>query len=81
MYRTRCDWNDGFYKVEDALENFNIENDQDNEIYNCVQELLVSEDQDGRIFRDCEWNYDTLYSLIENEELLQDAQLCLEHII
>jgi hypothetical protein len=81
MYRTRCDWSDGFYKVEDALGDFHIENDQDSEIYNCVQERLNSDEQDGRIFRDCMWNYDVLYSIVENQELLQDAQLCLEHII
>jgi virulence-associated protein VapD len=79
MYRTRCDWSDGFYRVEDALGDFDVKNPQDGEICDCVSSCLSS-DSDGRVFRDCEWNYDVLFSLVENKELLQDTRLCLENI-
>ena len=78
MENVRHDWNDGCGEVEYALGEFSshIENDTDNEIYVSVN-LAISRfhyDRDGRYFRDCEWNYSSLYTLVEEENLVDDAQ-------
>lgn len=73
MEATRNDWNDGFYKVENALASFVVEKDLDKEIEKELQELLNSEEQDGRIFRDCQYNYGYLYTLT-NPAIVQDYQ-------
>jgi hypothetical protein len=37
-------------------------------------------DVDGRVFRDTRWNYDKLFELVNDQQLLADARLCMEHI-
>lgn len=78
MYKTRCDFSDGCGRVAVELSNFDTENEQDQKIYECIGELCSEWQCDGRVFRDCEWNYDVLYSLVKNKELYDDAMLCLE---
>lgn len=73
MEATRNDWNDGFYKVENALASFVVEKDLDKEIEKELQELVIGEEQDGRIFRDCQYNYGYLYTLA-NPVIVQDYQ-------
>lgn len=73
MLDTRLDWNDGFYRVIYALNDFEAETDEDKEIVDCISKLLESNIRDGRIFRDCEWNYDRLFDSIEDRQLVEDA--------
>lgn len=73
MEAVRNDWNDGFGPVEWALGSFVVETEEDKEIEACIQELLDSEEEDGRIFRDCEYNYSVLYSKVD-PDLMQDYE-------
>ena len=79
MEATRNDWNDGFYKVENALASFVVEKDLDKEIEKELQELVIGEEQDGRIFRDCQHNYDYLYSLA-TPAIVQDYQTLSQYL-
>ena len=73
MEAVRNDWNDGFGPVERAISKFTVETEEDKEIEACIQDLLESEEQDGRIFRDCEYNYSFLYGKV-SEEILNDYE-------
>lgn len=73
MEAVRNDWNDGFGPVEWAISKFTVETEEDKEIETCIQGLLESEEQDGRIFRDCEYNYSFLYGKV-SEEILNDYE-------
>lgn len=73
MMETRNDWSDGFYRVEDALGRFSVVTDEDHRIYECVNLLTEDDyDVDGRVFRDCAWNYDVLFGLVLDKGLLED---------
>jgi hypothetical protein len=74
MLSVREDWNDGCGPVEYALGQYKIEDDIDNEIYDCVSEMIniFNDDRDGRYFRDCKYNYDTLFTMVDGE-LYTDA--------
>ena len=67
MERVRNDWNDGCDPVIDALHRFRIENDTDKEIVVNVSGLTAdwSNQMDGRIFRDANWNYSRIRALAE----------------
>lgn len=71
MMDTRGDWNDGFYRVEDAIQDFIVEKDVDQKIVDDVGSYLDGEYSDGRVFRDCKYNYGVLFDLVE-EDLKQD---------
>ncbi len=75
LEKNRGDWNDGCDYAETGLENFKIECDEDQKIYNEINDLCVNfgENPDGRCFRDCEYNYSYLYSKA-NAELYNDLQ-------
>lgn len=62
MAYTRGDCSEGFWRVEEALESFVVESEQDAEIAACVADGFG--DTDGRVFRDMRWNYDALYELV-----------------
>lgn len=81
--QTRGDWSDGFYRVEAALKRFTIESDQDKDIAADLTGCLrrgEDGDRDGRIFRDTEWSYDKLWTLVTDGQLLHDARTCLENV-
>jgi hypothetical protein len=67
MLSVRKDWNNGCDPVENAIGNFSIEATHDNEIYYNVNETIkrFHYDQDGRVFRDCEWNYGAIFTLVD----------------
>lgn len=79
MKETRNDWSNGFYRVLYALLCFKVENEFDNDVIDLIQAILDDEedDGDGRIFRDCEINYNDLYEKV-NSELFQDYERLLE---
>lgn len=71
MKKTRDDWRDGCYMVEKALNSFNVESDTDNNICRTISDLVNNWGGDGRVFRDCEYNYDILYAMVD-KDLLAD---------
>lgn len=78
MQQTRGDWSEGPWRVRDALDGFQIETTEDKDIANDV--LAGLEDFcDGRVFRDCRWNYDALFASIPDQQLAADAQTALRH--
>jgi hypothetical protein len=72
MEKTRSSWVDGFYLVEDALGRFSIDTDADKKIYSELRSILDGDERDGRIFRDCEYNYSALRDFVSNKDLLDD---------
>lgn len=77
MQKTRGDWNEGAYRVENAL--FSPENDTEKAINADVASYL-EDFEDGRVFRDCTWNYNRIFSLIAetDPELVSDYQQACE---
>lgn len=78
MNDVRNDWNDGFGRVEWAISQFVIETEEDKEIEAEINEILESEERDGRIFRDCNYNYSVLYQKV-NPEIMQDYETFKEY--
>jgi hypothetical protein len=81
--QTRGDWSEGFWRVQRAFDRFRINDERDKEIAADICGCLSSGDdghRDGRVFRDTRWNYDKLFDLVADQQLLTDARLCLEHI-
>jgi len=58
MIRNRIDWSDGPDIVRSELRHFAVENDIDKLIYECLSNCVDNWDGDGRVFRDCEYNYE-----------------------
>lgn len=81
--QTRGDWSEGGWRVDGALKRFTIETNQDKDIAadlcGCLRALSEG-DTDGRTFRDTEWNYDKLFGLVADKQLLADAQTCLANM-
>lgn len=74
MEETRNDWNDGYGRVQYAISGFQVETEEDKEIFDEIYELSHEyEDIDGRVFRDCEYNYSFLYGKV-SEEILSDYE-------
>ena len=81
MRQVRGDWNDGCDPVEGALSGFTATTTIDKEIEKCVSEAIDNfngDCRDGRIFRDCGWNYDAILGQVKDEVLLKDAELAYE---
>lgn len=74
MEETRNDWNDGYGRVQYAISGFQVETEEDKEIFDEIYELSHEyEDIDGRVFRDCEFNYSFLYGKV-SQEILSDYE-------
>jgi hypothetical protein len=73
---TRGDWSERYYRVQDAFNRFKINDDRDKEIAADIMGCLGGESdfRDGRVFRDTNWNYDKLLTLVP-EQLRTDAML------
>lgn len=78
MMDTRLDWSEGFYRVEDAIQDFIVETLVDQMIVDDVSSYLDGE-CDGRVFRDCNYNYDVLFDLVE-EDLEQDYNVVSKYL-
>ncbi len=77
MQQTRNDWNEGPWRVRDAIGAFQIETTEDKDIANDVLACLEGFD-DGRVFRDTTWSYDALFASVTEPNLSADAQLALQ---
>lgn len=73
MSQTRGDWSEGAYRVSDALRRFSIETNEDKDIAADVAAHLV-DFEDGRCFRDCDWNYSRLFASVQDQQLAADVQ-------
>lgn len=72
---TRNDWSEGFYMAQNGVDAFVVETDVDKEIEKELRAILSSSwEEDGRVFRDCEWNYNVLFGMVEDEALMADFQ-------
>lgn len=79
MEDTRNDWNDGYGRVQWAISAFEVVTEEDKEIFEEIHALAYeSEDIDGRVFRDCEFNYSLLYAKV-SEELMKDYEILKEY--
>lgn len=78
MQRTRGDWSEGPYRVKNALDRFQIETTEDKDIANDVLSCL-DDFEDGRVFRDTNWNYGRLFASVKDEVLAADVQKALQH--
>jgi hypothetical protein len=69
LLANRNDWSEGYSLAETGLDGFEIQSDEDKEIYKCLNDILTDEDPDydGRVFRDCEWNYGVLFAKVSPE--------------
>jgi hypothetical protein len=71
MMRNRADWNDGPAKAQQGLGYFfPLISDEDQAINAEITALCEDWDDDGRVFRDCTYNYDTLFARADGEILL-----------
>lgn len=66
LEENRNDWNDGYWLAECGLYDFNIEDETDQLIHDEINLLIDNWDNDGRVFRDCKWNYAAIYSLADS---------------
>lgn len=78
MSQTRGDWSEGPYRVRNAVDRFSINTDEDKAIINDVIDGLT-DFEDGRVFRDCAWNYSRLFASVEDLQLSADVQLAMEN--
>lgn len=74
LSKNRVDWSDGYSYAEIGMNNFTVENQMDAEIMSELSSLTRDWDGDGRVFRDCKWNYNVLFEIAtkENKELSED---------
>lgn len=80
LERNRGDWNDGSHYAECGLNGFVVETDTDQQIHDNIQYHIDDWCGDGRVFRDCEWNYSVLYGMVEDEELMKDFETVQKYI-
>jgi hypothetical protein len=76
LEKNRNDWNDGCRYAEIGLCMFTVETEEDQKIFDNIQEFIDDWDMDGdgRCFRDCEYNYNVLYGMVKDESLLKDIE-------
>lgn len=69
LYMNRQDWSEGLYYGKAAVNSFPMGNELDAEISTYLSDLIAAKyeqgDMDGRVFRDCEWNYDRLFGMVD----------------
>jgi hypothetical protein len=61
----RSDWSEGPDHAEAGLDKFTVESDLDIKIHDELRGLIDDWSGDGRVFRDCEYSYDELFSMVD----------------
>jgi len=74
----RNHWSDGCLYAKTGLNRFEVNSDIDKEIYSEISNLINDWDGEGRVFRDCKWNYSILISLVD-KNILSDYEKLLEY--
>lgn len=77
LEKNRDDWSEGYHYATYGLSRFNIESDLDQKIAVNIQSYIDDWDGDGRVFRDCEYNFSVLYGMAGE----QDEHLCKDYFI
>ncbi len=80
LSKNRGDWNDGYSYAQtglrffDSKKSMDLNGINDDEISNDIQSHISNWDGDGRIFRDCKYNYGILFKIVQeqNPELYED---------
>jgi hypothetical protein len=80
LEKNRGDWIDGPDYARQGIEGFSIdpEKPHDAEISKEIWGFIIDWDGDGRVFRDCKWDYGTLYTMA-NANLYLDLARLREH--
>lgn len=67
LEKNRLDWSDGYQYAQDGIDQFAvlIENEMDGRIIKNIQNAIDDWDGDGRVFRDIEWSYGSLYDYVQ----------------
>lgn len=73
MSETRGDWNEGPYRVKNAL--FEPTNDVEKLILEDISRITYDWDGDGRVYRDCKYNYGVLFNMLDQT----DHQLMIDY--
>lgn len=80
MECTRNNWADGFDDAIDAIHSFISVTEDDHDMRESLMDLIEDNDlEDGRIFRDCDYNYGHVYGLV-NEEVYKDFEIVHPHV-
>ncbi|MGM1044793.1 MAG: hypothetical protein ACQEXX_01465 [Bacillota bacterium] len=83
LEENRNNWTDGFSFAESGLNNFSIENDVDQDIMDNIQSHMYENwGGDGRVFRDCTYNYSVIYGMAAEKDihLYKDYEVVKEHV-
>lgn len=59
---------------------FTVTTELDAKIANELWSYINEWDGDGRIFRDCTYNYEVIFGLVENQDLYNDYQKIKEYV-
>lgn len=84
LHENRDDWSDGCWYAQYGLDFFrqHMDDPTDTLIYEEISEYINnwSDYGDGRIFRDCTWNYNKLYDMVKEQdpELYDDYLNCVD---
>ncbi|GMX64555.1 hypothetical protein Elgi_38240 [Paenibacillus elgii] len=84
LEENRNDWNDGFSFAEAGLRNFSVESDVDQEIVDNIQSHMYENwGGDGRVFRDCTYNYSVIYNMAaeQDPQLFKDYEIVKEEVV
>lgn len=80
----RNDWTDGPDYAQTGLNCFECDYmvPEDEEIHQCIMDLIEDWDGDGRVFRDCEYNYGYLFDKVakSDPEIFEDYSKILGYI-
>jgi len=70
LEKNRGDWSNGCDYAETGLDGFEVENELDQKIYDDISHYIDNwiDYMDGRVFRDCEYNYSVLYGIAEEQD-------------
>lgn len=82
LEENRNDWSNGYDDAEFGLSLFKVESELDEKINNEIQGLIDDWQGDGRVFRDCEYNYSVLYGMVaeQDNELYKDFEVVKKYI-
>lgn len=69
----RGSWLDGYNYAEIGVDGFTEESDIDRDIVADITSYF-EDFSDGRVFRDCEYNYGVLFGMVQDEDLYQDYE-------
>lgn len=67
LAKNRSDWIDGTAYAETGLDGFTVVTARDKEVAADIGGHIANWDGDGRIFRDCAWNYEALLGIVAAE--------------